>query len=221
MAQKKPVGKQGRRTGAATRGFPIWPVVIGIVVIAAVGTVVALSVHKREAVGCTPAGQHEHASFAVWANGEEYRWLGPDFDYPRAGTLAGHIHQAEPQTVHMESATACITLASFFEIELKSDLSPDALALDSAQHDGKTFRDGEGGKLRYFLGEPPAGWIDNKTRAYMPPSNVTWREVPDLPHHQPRDGEYILVDFGNDDDATIRAHELAIPMQNKSEAAAH
>jgi len=169
--------------------------------------------------GCTPTGLHEHASYAVFIENQSVSWNNAVFAYPRAGSLAGHIHPPNGHVLHMEGRTTCVTVGSFFATALATNVSQDALTLDHVVHDGRTVKTGSEGRLRFFLGEPPAEWknLSQSQRHYLPSSNVTWSEVPDLPDLQPHDGEYLLMTFGKESDAAIRWQELSIPSQTAAE----
>lgn len=213
MAKQKG-GRRGRRAPAqrfVSRSVLVWTAVAVI----AVGAVAALAYWSRESAPCTPTGGHEHAAFGVFVHNESVTWTSPAFNFPRAGSLAGHIHQPASQTIHMESPRDCITLGSFFSRTLQSDLSANEIQLDTVVHDGATYSEGDGGQLRFFLGTPPPDW--DPARGYLPPSAVEWTEVPDLSGHQPRDGQYLLVTFGDESDEAIRQQQLSIAVPNASE----
>lgn len=214
-------GRRGRKAGSPASGISSTLIVVGVIAVVVIAGIAYLAVRRVETRPCTPTGAHEHASFSVFASGQEYAWTGPQFNFGNAGSLAGHIHQPASHTIHMESGTTCITVASFFEQTLQSSLSKDSLTLDKVIHNGETFKASGDAKMRFFIGEPPTGWRDNATRQYLNATEVAWRELPDLPSHQPRDGEYFLVEFGNATDEVIRAHEMNIPRQDRSEGAGH
>lgn len=169
--------------------------------------------------GCTPTGLHEHASFAVFIQNQSISWNNPTFAFPRAGTLAGHIHPPNAHVLHMEGRTTCVTVGSFFASTLATNVTKEAVTLDHVIHDGRTVKTGADGRLRFFLGEPPAEWknLSQSQRHYLPASNVSWSEVLDLPDLQPHDGEYFLITFGREPDDAIRWQELSIPPQTSAE----
>ncbi|HLE95920.1 MAG TPA: hypothetical protein VI997_00990 [Candidatus Thermoplasmatota archaeon] len=137
----------------------------------------------------------------------------------RAGSGAGNIHLPYDHTMHLEGGkTQCTTLALFFRTALLGSLTPDRMRLDDEVHKTAVYEDGNGGDLRFFLGTPPFEWTNQTYHpSYPPVSSVNWTEEPDLAYHQPMDGEYILITFGNEADAAIRWQQGSIPTQNAAE----
>ncbi len=204
--------KLGRKAIRA-RGAPsrwAWPIAIGAALALAIGAVIAFADRSspdapQEGEGsCTPTGLHEHASFRVFVRNESVRWTDARWDFGRGnGRLAGHIHLPSDHTIHIEGGrTACTTVASFFRFGLASELRTDHLTLDDEQHGGAAVVDGQGGDLRFFL----------QTAA-----NATWREAPDLPQRQPRDGDYLLVTFGTEGAGDIAWQESSVPRPDPRE----
>ena len=215
--------KQGRRTPeGAGRRVSTTTVVVGVILLAAVGVVAYYSTvgtpPSARTAECTPTGLHEHASYAVFVHNSSVSWEYPEFYYDNgAGRIEGHIHRGASHTMHMEGPTTCTTVGRFFTTALLTRVTEDVLVLDRSHHQGASYKDGEGGELRFFLGKPPAGWSDERPVRYLAASQVNWTEVPDLPHHQPRDGEYVLITFGNESDAAIRWQQHSIPIQVERE----
>lgn len=206
------------RKNEAPRPVPVGLIAGILAGVLAIGLIAGLSYYRHLERPCTPTGLHEHAAFSVYIHNESVVWSGPRWNYGAggAGSLAGHVHQPNSHTVHMESGTDCITLKSFFGTTLQTVVTTKELTLDEVDHGGRSVIDGEGGELRFFLGTP-IDWSLEQNRSYVPASEVSWAEVTDLPQHQPRDGEYMLVTFGNEDDGAIAWQQLSIPIQNQSE----
>lgn len=214
--------KQGRRTPeGAGRRIGTTTIVVGVLVVAAVGVVAYYSTvgtpPSLRAKECTPNGLHEHASFAVFVHNTSISWDYPQFFFPTAGRYEGHVHAGAPHTLHMEGQTTCTTVERFFATALLTRVTEDVIILDTSHHAAASYRDGEGGELRFFLGKPPAEWNEQTPKRYLASSQVNWTEAPDLPDHQPRDGEYLLITFGNESDAAIRWQQLSIPIQVERE----
>lgn len=215
--------KQGRRTPeGAGRRVSTTTVVVGVIVLAAIGVVAYYSTvgtpPNPRASECTPTGKHEHASYAVFVDNSSVSWEYPEFYFDNgAGRIEGHIHRGASHTMHMEGTTTCTTVGRFFSTALLTRVTEDVLVLDRSSHQGASYQDGEGGELRFFLGKPSADWYDATPRRYLPASQVNWTEAPDLPHHQPADGEYLLITFGNETDSDIRWQQMSIPIQVERE----
>lgn len=196
------MAKKGRRTSAtASSGGRTWA--IGVVVVALLGAGAVAWYATRDGTAparggeeCTPTGLHEHASYAVYVRNSSVSWNFPEFGFPRSGRLAGHLHLPAEHTIHLEGGTEhCTTFGRFFANALKSRLTPELLILDEEVHGGTSYADGENGdELRFFLKKKG----DN------------WTETPDLPHYQPRDGDYMLVTYGAKSDGEIAWQQARI-----------
>lgn len=216
--------KQGRKAEpGAGRRVSTTTVIVGLILLAAVGVVAYYSTvgtpPSLRASECTPNGLHEHASYAVFVNNNSVSWDYPAFYYPAAGRIEGHIHAGASHTLHMEGTTTCTTVTRFFDRALLTRVTEDVLVLDKSHHDAASYKDGEGGRLRFFIGEPTQEWKDATPRRYVSAASpqVVWREEAALPHHQPRDGEYLLITFGSESDGAIAWQQQSIPIQVERE----
>lgn len=151
-------------------------------------------------IGERPCSWHEHATFRVFVRGEQLSFQHPKFDMGGPGKpgllpMRAHLHQPDDYTLHLEGA--CATTSDFFGF-VDATLKRESFKLDPYLHNA-TLLNNEGDRmLRFFLFLPE-------------PGNGTWVEKPDLPGHQPRNGQRILITYGNETASQIQDEQARVP----------
>lgn len=144
------------------------------------------STHAPECPG------HWHATYQVFDNGTALDFQHPRFDM-RSMSMRTHIHQPKDYLMHLEGG--CANVSEFFQ-DMGMRLRQTSFRLDEQLHEGMTLAN-EGNMTLHF---------------YVAPSNGTWQEVPDLPSYQPRDGDRILISYGNPSTDEIARQQATVPM---------
>lgn len=146
---------------------------------------------KLEAKGCN---FHEHATFRVVDEGQVLSFKHPRFDMSNMAMKA-HLHQPNDSQIHLEGK--CASVDDFFSL-MGMKIEPGLLQLDHELHGGKVLEDEGNRTLRFFLyHETPDDW--------------KWEEYPGLLDHQLRDGQRMLVIYGEYTDEEITAFQDQVP----------
>ncbi|MBW3583683.1 MAG: hypothetical protein KY455_11345 [Euryarchaeota archaeon] len=137
---------------------------------------------------------HEHATFQIVDQGEVLRFQHSRFDMKHM-EMRAHLHQPDDSKVHLEGG--CATVQEFFGI-MDMKIRPGHLQLDTVLHDDKVLKDEGNLTLRFFLYHEVGG-------------NWTWEEYPKLLGHQLRDGQRMLVTYGDYTDEEIARYQAGVP----------
>lgn len=141
-----------------------------------------------------PCGFHEHASFRVADGGQLLSFQHPRFDM-RNMAMRAHLHQPNDNQVHLEGR--CASVSEFFGL-MGMTLKPDYLKLDGELHGGRILRSDGNHTLGFYLYHDVAG-------------NWTWEPYADLPGHQLRDKQRMLVAYGNYTDEQLTDLQARVP----------
>lgn len=137
---------------------------------------------------------HEHATFRVVDEGQVLSFQNPRFDMQHMAMRA-HMHQPNDYQIHLEGG--CATVREFFSL-LGARLEPGELTLDDTLHDGKVLRDDGNRTLQFHLYRDVDG-------------NSTWTPFPGLADHQLRNGQRMLVAYGNYTDEQLAVLQSRVP----------
>lgn len=137
---------------------------------------------------------HEHASFRVWDGPQELSFQHSRFDM-RNMAMKAHLHQPNDYQVHLEGK--CADVSEFFSL-MGMMLRTGYLKLDSELHEGRVLEDNGNETLQFFLYHDAGG-------------NWTWDSYPDLPGHQLRDKQRMLVAYGNYTTQEIAQMQAQVP----------
>lgn len=141
---------------------------------------------------CEQIGFHEHTTFYVFDEGERLRFVGERFDLDPM-PMRAHLHQPNDYMLHLEGD--CATMREAFAF-MGMDLQKGRLRLDQETHGGKVLEDNATHTLRFFL---------------YSPEGEAWSEFPELPGHQGRQGERILITYGDLTDEEIAGQQAQVP----------
>lgn len=137
---------------------------------------------------------HDHATFRVVDEDEVLRFVHPRFDMDRMAMRA-HLHQRDDATLHLEGG--CANVQEVFGL-MGMKIKPGYLKLDQELHDEKELVDEGNRTLRFFLYHE----VDDQ---------MVWEEDPRLLGHQLRDGQRLLVIYGNHTDEEITQYQAMVP----------
>jgi hypothetical protein len=189
-----------------------WHILAAIIVVAGVG--IAFS-------GVLPAGPaakkfgHEHPTFLLMIGGQEVSFNDPAYDLNRGvGGGRVHMHYSGPgdptkmNTWHVEAffpgGIPDVTMKAIFE-QYQVTFSQGYVKLDKLDsHNGTEWRDTGNQTWHVFV---------SRTVDHAPQGNRTaWEQVPgDYSQFVPRDGDHILITYGDLSPTEIARQEALVP----------
>lgn len=158
-------------TAPVRRHLPLVAATLAVLLVAGGAVAYALAQERAGRGGDV----HEHATFALFVDGERVRFTDPAFDLSARGFLRGHLHAPDDALLHIEGAPG-LTLGEFMERALGARLQDGTLTLDAKVHAGRIVED---------------------VRLFVAGADGAWREVADADAHVPRDGERLLLTAGS------------------------
>lgn len=137
---------------------------------------------------------HNHASLAVFVNGDRVNYSGAAFDLAARQYLAAHLHAPNQDILHLEGRIR-ITISDIFARALASSISHNALRLDKIEHSGETFVSNETHHLSMYV---------------SPAFSDGWVRVRDIPSYEPRQKDRLLVTYGVFDQEALEREFAAV-----------
>jgi len=134
---------------------------------------------------------HWHATFRVFDEDEELRFQHPRFDMASM-SMRTHLHQPDDAKMHLEGG--CADMGDFFGA-MGMRLRGDSLRLDDELHEGRSIANEGNLTWRFFVTDETGNWT----------------ERPDLPSYQAKDGQRILLTYGDLGDEAIAAQQERVP----------
>lgn len=145
---------------------------------------------------------HWHATFAVYVEGERVPFPQPPYLIAPQGKLplSMHMHTPSQETLHFEPAQPeCLGVKDTMEL-VDVDLSQSKLTLSGGHEQdafGGTYEESGNKTLRFFTQERDGDMQEEP-----------WSELRD---RQLKDGEKMLIVYGNDTDEEVAAFMEALP----------
>ncbi len=189
----------------AVKTFAVW----GGILVGSAGVVWGLVYLSGLGEDCALEELHEHATFYVYDNGTRVRFQHPKFDMEgpgEAGLLPSKVHMHQPNDYQVHLEFGCATMGQFFGY-MGAEFEEGRFQLDDVVNGGKVLEDEGNMTLRYFLFMPD----EDRSK-----HNGTWIEKPDLPSHQGRDCQRMLITFGELTDAMIAEQQKSVPAPTDS-----